>query len=201
MVMSNESLAKASTPRHFIALGTAAGRLISNYGDQMDFDSYTIIDGLIPETSKVVTKHIRFEANQFMLTNDRFQRGTSGIFEIIPLSNEIKDYLSGLKGELVFYTCLGNVTGTLLFQSIGYHFKNPSQKINWIATTPFEFEGTQKKVRAKGAISIVKENQNDPICFPFEQIRKLYGNLSIRTAFQKGDLEVLKLMNIDSASC
>jgi hypothetical protein len=165
VVISKESFTKVSKPRHFIGLGTAAGRFISKYSNLMDFDSFTIIDSIKPENSDIVVEFIWFDPNEF--NSGHFQSKTTDILEILPVPGIIKDHLSGLQGGLVFFSCLGNVTGTLLFQSIGFGYKNLSENVQWFATTPFDFEGSRNAARSERAISIVKENQKDPICFSF----------------------------------
>lgn len=201
MILSEERLSKKPEQRHLISLGTAAGSLIEKHGSKMNFDSFTVIDCGAPKGKEVVLNQFWFsafdsEVNPFSYL--RFEKNSR--LPIISIPDEIVGHLRQLEGELIFWSGLGNVTGTILTQSLATISLYPTQSLKWIVTTPFTFEGENRKAWATRAISILKENNHVPICFSFENIRSKYGNLSIRSAFEKGDLEVLKLMDIDSAT-
>ncbi|MDO8969017.1 hypothetical protein [Algoriphagus sp.] len=79
------------------------------------------------------------------------------------------------------------MTATLLSQSIGFHYFNPSQRMEWLAMMPFAFEGIRKEVQAQLAIRVLAEKRIDPSPLYLDDIREKYGNLAIRSAYQKAD--------------
>lgn len=201
MILPETILFKNSNYRHLIGLGTASRNLITKYGSEMNFDSLTIIDSSVPKSSGEVAKYSWFSpfdtvVNPFSYL--RFEKNAP--LPIIPIPVKIKDHLRQLEGELIFYSGLGNVTGTILTQSLALFTSHLPQNLKWVATMPFKFEGENKNAWAVRAISILKENSQTPHCFYFEDIRSKYGDLSILSAFEKGDNEILRLIDFDSTS-
>lgn len=197
LILSDKMIFKKYPKTHLIALGTAAANLIEKYVSEMKFDSITIIDCLAPKTKREVSNFYWFspfekEVNPFSYL--RFEKNSQ--LPIMTIPGEVLDHLKQLDGELIFYSGLGNVTGTILTQSLATIALNPTQCLKWIVTTPFTFEGENRMAWATRAISILKENNHVPTCFSFEDVRSKYGNLSIRSAFEKGDLEVLRLIEL-----
>ena len=64
-----------------------------------------------------------------------------------------------------------------------------------IAARPFDFEGKRRMDRADLAIGIATDRGGEPVSFDLEEIRKKYGNLSIRSAYQKADEEIIPILN------
>jgi hypothetical protein len=179
---------KNAHSRHLIALGTAASRLASKYASELSFDSVTYIDAEKPLNPKEGESFFSFQSPDYLFERVGHLRiAKSGHFPVLPLGQEIQSHLSGLAGDLVFLAGLGGVTAALLFQSIGHHYRNPHQQMAWLAMMPFAFEGYRKEHRSQLAIRVLHKEKLDPMPFYLEEIREQYGNLSIRSAFQKAD--------------
>ena len=185
-----------SHPRHLILLGTAASRMIKFHGKKLDFETFTLIDRESPLSSDVAAKFIQFTPPESIYKQiEHLRILKKEPLPILPLPQEIDVHLRSLEGELVFYAGLGSATATLLFQSIGLHYQNHSQKLEWLATMPFAFEGSQKNEIAEHAIHLLIDNRREPISLYLDEIRNRYGNLSIRSAYEKGDEWVLDELN------
>lgn len=182
--------------RHLIALGTAACRLPRNYSGKLAFDTITMIDGQNPSENQEKFKFIKFlppESLFEQLGDIRIMKGN--YMPILPLPKEIKSHLESLSGELVFLSGLGGVTSKLLTQSIGTYYSNIFQSIEWVAMMPFEFEGNRRAVQAQFAIHVLAERKLEPNCLYLDEIRYKYGNLPIRSAYQKADEWVVAELN------
>lgn len=185
-----------SHPRHLISLGTAASRMIEFHGKNLDFETFTLIDRESPLSSDVAAKFIQFTPPESIYKQiEHLRILKKEPLPILPLPQEIDVHLRSLEGELVFFAGLGSATGTLLFQSIGLHYQNHSQKLEWLATMPFAFEGSQKNEIAEHAIHLLIDNRREPTSLYLDEIRNRYGNLSIRSAYEKGDEWVLDELN------
>ncbi len=182
--------------RHLIALGTAASRMIALHSKNLDFETFTLIDRESPLTSDLAAKFIQFTPPDLLYEQiEHLKILKKEPLPILPLPQEIDVHLRSLEGELVFYAGLGSATGTLLFQSIGLHYHNHLQQMEWLATMPFTFEGSQKREIAKQAIHLLVENRREPASLYLDEIRNRYGNLAIRSAFEKGDEWVMDELN------
>jgi hypothetical protein len=182
-----------SKQRHLIALGTTASRLVARLGEQLNFDSFTVIDNKMPENCKVVTEFISYTPpGDFyeQIGERKFDKRQA--LPLIPPPAEIINHLHSLEGELVFYATLGSVVGTILFQSIGAFYTNRKQHAEWLAVMPFEFEGSHRRQRAKVAIAVIADQRKEPTCLDVEHIREKYGNISVRSAFDRSDEWVLQ---------
>jgi len=182
--------------RHLIALGTVACRLARNYSGKLAFDTIVMIDGENPSEHQEKFKFIKFISPESIFEQFGDIRITKGNYlPILPLPKELQSHLESLSGELVFLSGLGGVTSKLLTQSIGTHYSNISQSIEWIAMMPFEFQGIRKGAQAQLAIHVLAERKLEPTCLYLDEIRRKYGNLSIRSAYQKADEWVVAELN------
>ena len=181
--------------RHLIALGTAACRSVAKKGEKLNFDSFTLIDGELPNQVNVNAKFFRFIPPEYLyepFEQVRFLK--KGPLPILPIPQDIETHLGTLEGELVFLAGLGRATGTLLFQSLGLHYRNHTQGLEWLATMPFAFEGTYSRKNADQAIHVLADNRREPSSLCLDEIRHQYGNLAVRSAYEKADEWVIELL-------
>jgi hypothetical protein len=182
--------------RHLIALGTVACRLARNYSGKLAFDTITMIDGENPSEHQERFKFIKFISPESLFEQLGDIRITKGNYlPILPLPKEIKSHLESLSGELVFLSGLGGMTSKLLTQSIGTYYSNIFQSIEWVVMLPFEFQGVRRVAQAQLAIHVLAERKLEPTCLYLDEIRREYGNLSIRSAYQKADEWVVAELN------
>ncbi len=192
LVLNELSDSPKTNKRYLIALGSAASLITSKYRAELSFDSFTMIDRKLPSSLDIFAKFFQFmppDSLYEQLGERFFLRKPS--LPILPLSQVIDEHLGSLEGELVFLVALGKGTGSLLTQSIASHYINHFQKMDWLCILPFEFEGMQIWVKAQQALRIIMENGRDPNLIHLDEIRDRYGNLSIRSAFEKGEKWVL----------
>lgn len=71
------------------------------------------------------------------------------------------------------------MTETLLFQSIGCHYKNPLQRLDFLAVIPFSFQGTWRVNQAKQTIQFLVDQRREPTCLYLDEVIGPYGNISI----------------------
>ena len=181
--------------RHLIALGTAACRSVAKKGEKLNFDSFTLIDGELPNQVNVNAKFFRFIPPEYLyepFEQVRFLKKEP--LPILPIPQDIEAHLRTLEGELVFLAGLGRATGTLLFQSLGLHYRNHTQGLEWLATMPFAFEGTYSRKNADQAIHLLADNRREPTSLCLDEIQHRYGNLAIRSAYEKADEWVIELL-------
>lgn len=178
--------------RHLIALGTAACHLARNNSSKLAFNTITMIDGENPSIRSEKFKFIEFiPAESLFEQLGDIRISKSNFLPILPLPVEIKSHLESLSGDLVFLSGLGGMTSKLLTQSIGTYYSNISQRIEWVTMMPFEFQGSRRQVQAQFAIHMLAEKNFEPNCLYLDEIRHKYGNISIRSAYQKADEWVL----------
>jgi hypothetical protein len=188
--------------RHLIALGTAACRLASNHSRHLSFDTVTMINSEKPAQIGERQTFISFQSPDYLFEQVEYLHIPKREYlPVLPLSKEIQSHLQNLTGELVFLAGLGGVTSTLLFQSIGCHYTNLSHRMEWLGMMPFSFEGTRRGNQAQRAVQVLADLCREPTCLYLEEIRKRYGNLSIRSAYQKADEWVLKVLIKDLFDC
>ena len=181
--------------RHLIALGTAACRSVAKDGQKLNFDSFTLIDGESPSQVNVHGNFFRFIPPEYLyepFEQVRFLKKEP--LPILPIPQDIEAHLRTLEGELVFLAGLGKATGTLLFQSLGLHYRNHTQGLEWLATMPFAFEGTYSRKNADQAIHVLADNRREPSSLCLDEIRHQYGNLAVRSAYEKADEWVMELL-------
>ena len=196
LALAENSLAKTRNQRHLIALGTAAGRLVAKYGDSLCFDSFTVIDGVRPEQLSCKTRYFAYSPpDSFYYPFEAYRFLKKEPLPIVPIPPEIHRHLEGWGGELVFYAGLGQGTGTILYESIAAHYRHPSQKIEFFGTFPFLFEGSHAASRAERAILVALDQGYAPCSLHLDEIRYRFGNLSIRSAFDRGDEWVSEELN------
>ncbi|WP_026966544.1 hypothetical protein [Algoriphagus terrigena] len=189
----------ASSPahsRHLIALGTAACRSVAKDGEKLNFDSFTLIDGELPSQVNVHAKFFRFIPPEYLYEpyeHVRFLKKEP--LPILPIPQDIETHLRTLEGELVFLAGLGRATGTLLFQSLGLHYRTHTQGLEWLATMPFYFEGIYSRKNADQAIYVLADNRREPTSHCLDEIRHRYGNLALRSAYEKADEWIVSELN------
>lgn len=195
LVISAKSKGKTQEERHLIGLGTAASMLVNNYGSKLGFTSITLIDSFPIRNQKEIAYYIPFN---FLLYQKavHIKSSKSARTPTIPLDPIIKDHLENLTGDLVFVSGLGNEAGSLLSQSIGTQYFHETGNQKWIVTIPFQFEGKAKYERSYTILRNLMDYQDHLSFYYLDDIREKYGNLSIRSAFEKVDLEVLKLIEL-----
>lgn len=170
--------------------------MVANHGKNLDFETFTLIDRESPLSPAVSAMFIKFTPPELLYEQiEHLRILKKEPLPILPLSPEIDTRLRGLKGELVFYAGLGSATSTLLFQSIRLHYHSHLQQMEWLATMPFTFEGSLKRVIAEQAIHLLADNRREPTSLYLDEIRNRYGNLAIRSAYEKGDEWVLEELN------
>jgi len=173
--------------RHLVVLGSAATNLVVKYGSKMTFDSYTVVNGLKPDGCPVNFDFFPFfkpDTSHLILEEFRNQKPENLPF--LELSDELKSTIEGKSGTITVLAALGNYTGTLLFQALGTQLDIKREDLRMVGTLPFLFEGSKRRENALAAIQNLKINPSQTI-FPLDQIRQVYGNLSIRSAFEKAD--------------
>jgi hypothetical protein len=194
--LSLSAMSIGPNSRHLIALGTAACCLASNHSRHLSFDTVTLIDSEKPAQIGERQTFIPFQSPDHLFDQvAHLKIPKMDCLPILPLKPEIQRHLQSLEGDLVFLAGLGGVTSALLFQSIGSQYFNPSQRMEWMAMMPFAFEGIRKEVRAKLAIRVLAEKRIDPSPLYLDDIREKYGNLAIRSAYQKADEWVVRELN------
>ena len=95
----------------------------------------------------------------------------------------------------MFYAGLRRATGTILFQSLGGHYRNHQQKLEWLGKVPFSFEGSRSAAHAKRAIHSLSDLACEPGYFPLNEIRNCFGNLSLQSAYEKADELMVEQLN------
>ncbi|WP_026951138.1 hypothetical protein [Algoriphagus mannitolivorans] len=196
LTLSEKGFAGSSNPRHLIALGTAASRVATKHWDSLNFDSLTLIDSEPIKSMREDSKFFEFSSSEliYSVVGDICIL-ENGYLPILPIPKEIKDHLRSLDGELVFYAGLGKEIGSVLFQSLGAHYNNHNQSLEWLATLPFNFEGAKKVERARSVLAVLAENGIEPSYLSLEELRPQMGNILIRLAFEKGDEWILEALN------
>lgn len=182
--------------RHLIALGTSACYLASNHSSELSFDSFTFINSEEPDSLRKGDSFIPFTTPDYIrkqLGKRRLPK--EGYFPVIPMNQEIQNHLNGLNGDLVFFAGLGWMTETLLFQSIGCHYKNPLQRLDFLAVFPFSFQGTWRENQAKQTIRVLADQRREPTCLYLDEVIGPYGNISIPYSFEKADRWVVSELN------
>jgi hypothetical protein len=182
--------------RHLITLGSAAALIVSRYGAELSVDSVTLINDRIPEGNESVVDLIPFfpaESVFEYLGDQRFLKREK--LPQLELPEKIKNHLASKSGELVFLAGLGKASGTMLFRAIAQQYMNSLQQLRFVATLPFAFEGSHVVANANQAVEHLSDQSLEASFFPLESIRKTYGNLGIRSAFEKGDEWVVGALN------
>lgn len=182
--------------RHLIALGTSACFLASNHFSELFFDTFTFIDFEEQEAFRERDTFIPFTTPDYILEQlGKRMLPKEGFFPVIPLNQEIQNHLNGLKGDLVFFAGLGWMTETLLFQSIGCHYKNPLQRLEFLAVMPFSFQGIWRGKQARQTIQVFADQRREPTCLFLDEVIGPYGNISIPHSFEKSDQWVVSELN------
>lgn len=113
-------------------------------------------------------------------------------YPLIDLPEELSEVIRSKEGEVLIIAALGKYTGTVLSNSIAKAFAGSSH-LSFVVTIPFSFEGSF--VRNEALNAAIKITSLHPIhFFDFEDIREKHGNISVRSAFEKGDEELIRLL-------
>lgn len=187
-----EFLAKKN---HLIVLGSAATRIIANQGSDLKVDSITFINDSEPENLAIPYKFISYcppESAYMLLGGRKFLKNEP--FPEIMLSEAVIKHLNKLKGKLIVFAALGSYTGTTHFQAMSKYVIKKGMEAKFVCSLPFEFEGSKRMKDAK-LCSDFSGNLCDLQIFPHERIRKLYGNLCIRSAYAKADIEMMRMIS------
>lgn len=180
--------------RHLIVIGSAATRMIAKHTQDLKVDSITVINDEIPVQFKSAHTFLKFEApaSAYDFVGDRKIMKRKRLPEI-QLSPAIKQYLKNLQGKLIIITALGGYTGTTHYQAIMKFVSSINIDSAFICSLPFEFEGSKKFENAMDIISQVGESTSQSV-FAMDGIRVLHGNLSVRSAFEKADGMMMKMV-------
>lgn len=192
----SNSIEKTRRERHLVGLGTAACTLVNSYGNRLGFTSMTLIDSFPTRNQEVSAKFISFNCH-WNEQNILFSSSKDVQTPTLPLDPSIKSHLDNLSGDLVFVSGLGNGTGSVLSQSLGTQYVHEHGCQKWIVTLPFQFEGKIKYEKAYGILRSLMDWHDCLSFFDLDDIREKYGNLSIRSAYEKVDIEVLKLIELN----
>lgn len=190
---------KEAKPRHLIALGSAATAIVMKYGAQLPFDSFTLINDKIPDGCALETDFIPFDSpgEAFEYFGDRrFLKKTK--LPSLQLPHEIEAHLKSKSGELVFLAGLGKASGTMLMTAIVEQYHSALQNLRFVGTLPFDYEGSTLDTNALHVAEVMHSHSHQYSILPLQGIRVRFGNLSIRTAFEKADelvLNALKRLN------
>jgi len=181
------------SPPHLIALGTAASKFLHRYKHQLQYSSITMIDEFLTEDLKGNTCFIPFDRSlyRYDLWEDVCKLGS------LPLEASIRCHFESLTGDLVFVSGLGRTSGSLLSQSLGTQYIHPHGNQKWVVTLPFQFEGIGKFERAYSVLRSLMNFHEGVTFLDFDEIRERFGNLSIRSAFEKGDQWILNELRIE----
>jgi cell division protein FtsZ len=100
---------------------------------------------------------------------------------------EIKHLLSQNTKMLFVTAGMGGGTGTGAAPIIAGLAKNMGILTVGIVTTPFSFEGKRRREQAEQGIEELRQNVDALIIIKNDQLRHLFGNLSVKEAFSKAD--------------
>lgn len=181
-----------STKRHLIALGSVASNVVVKNKNLLKFDSFTVVSDhkqgfqgnmefipFIPPDSAY-----DFYGNRKFLKREPFP--------VIDLPEQLSEAISSKEGEVLILAALGKYTGTVLSTSIAKAYAG-SSNLSFAVTIPFSFEGSFLRNEAlNAAIDITSDHPSQ--FFDLEDIREQYGNLAIRSAFERADKEIISLL-------
>ena len=101
---------------------------------------------------------------------------------------KIKESL--VEADMLFITAgMGGGTGTGAAPVIAKAIKdaNPDTLVVAVVTTPFEFEGVQRMVKAEKGLTELKDQVDSLITVPNEKILQIGGHISVKEAYGKGN--------------
>lgn len=100
---------------------------------------------------------------------------------------EIREYLSDNTKMLFITAGMGGGTGTGAAPVIAKIARELDILTVGIVTAPFAFEGRRKFQSAEEGINMLKEHCDTVLVILNDKLRELYGNLSIKEAFEQAD--------------
>lgn len=178
-------------PIHLIALGSAATRTIEKLATEIKFDKLTFINDKKPKNLSQPYTFISYHPPESAFTYfDRHKILKNGPLPEITLSESIRQRLDSVEDKWIVFAALGSFTGTTHYHAIAKSLSSRNIDAHFICTWPFEFEGRKRMKSAQHSSGFVG-NLNSQQIFQLEHIRLLYGNLSIRSAFEKAEEWVL----------
>jgi cell division protein FtsZ len=132
--------------------------------------------------------------NQILLGAKSVTRGLgAGSDPLVGLraaEESLDDFLKHLDGvDMVFFTSgMGGGTGTGATNVLAQAAKEMGKLVVAVVTTPFSFEGEQRKKAAEKGIEELKSNTDTLIIIPNQNLFKLAGvNTTFKEAFKKSD--------------
>ena len=132
--------------------------------------------------------------NQILLGAKSVTRGLgAGSDPLVGLraaEESLDDFLKHLDGvDMVFFTSgMGGGTGTGATNVLAQAAKEMGKLVVAVVTTPFSFEGEQRKKAAEKGIEELKANTDTLIIIPNQNLFKLAGvNTTFKEAFKKSD--------------
>lgn len=182
--------------KHLIALGTAAGRFVSEYRKRLSFDSITIVD---KQKFSCFDSSLCFQS--FLPSEEDLRKirevDSSSPFleEKLEFSVELQEYFRSLHGELVFYVGLGRTTGNLLAKMLADSLADSNLPIKVVATLPLPFEGTKPEMRAKAIADFLTKNGLGNSVLPLEQVVGQSLESKMQSLFGVADRYILKYLN------
>jgi hypothetical protein len=185
---------KEPEKHHLVALGSSATNLILKHGSKLDFKSFTIVNDLRPMDCGFNYDYFHFSPpnSTFMKIGDlRVQK--PDILPYLKISPDLKSALEQKTGIITVVACLGNISGTMLYEAIGNQLERNQGGLQMLVTVPFRFEGIRRKNNAFKAIRNVEGNIFQKI-LNLDRLRYIHGNLSIRSAFAKADEWILETL-------
>ena len=101
--------------------------------------------------------------------------------------DEIKEYI-GAETSMVFITAgMGGGTGTGAAPVIAKAAREMDILTVGIVTIPFQFEGKRRSAQAAEGLEKMRESVDTLLIIRNDKLRELYGNLTIRAAFNNAD--------------
>ncbi|MDG1275686.1 MAG: hypothetical protein P8O16_00295 [Algoriphagus sp.] len=181
-----------STKRHLIALGSAASNLVMKNKNLLKFDSFTLVSDHNPDLQENTGFISYVPPDQAYFFLDMRKLLKKEPYPLIDLPEELSEVIRSKEGEVLILAALGKYTGTVLSTSIAKAFAG-SSNLSFLVSIPFSFEGSF--VRNQALNAAIKITSLHPVqFFDFEDIREKYGNITVRSAFEKGDEEIIRLL-------
>lgn len=182
--------------KHLIALGTAAGRFVSEYRKRLSFDSITIVDKQQFSCFDSSLGFQSFSPSEEVLRKIReFDSSIPFLEEKLEFSEELQKYFRSLHGELIFYVGLGRTTGNLLAKMLADSLADSNLPIKVVATLPLDFEGTKPEMRAKAIADFLTKSGFGNSVLPLEQVVGQSLENKMQSLFGVADRNILRYLN------
>lgn len=188
---------EATNGKNLIALGTNAGRFVSQYHAKLSFDSFTIVD---KQRLSCFDQSLSFLS--FLPSEDAFRKirdfDSSSPFldEKLGFSEALLKHFRMLKGELIFLVGVGKSTGTLLAKMVMDSFGDSSPSIKILATSPFRFEGIKPEMRATAIAELYSKTGFGNSILSLENVAGLSYGENMQSLFEAADREILKRLKM-----